>query len=278
MTHIRPRLRAAAAVLTLGALLAGGIGSAYAGKPAHHLSRHASLHLIRAGYLTVGSDTTYPPMESVNPGTGKYVGADVDLAAALAHAMGLKGAQIVNNTFDTIIPALQRHKFDVIMSSMNDTPQRAQVISFVDYMRASEGIVVHTSSTIHANNYSGFCGHSIAVERGTTELDGLNIAAKHCKINIKTYTLDTDAFEAFVSGHAEAYTGDLPVAAYYVKQHRSTMRLAGKPISAGEDYGIGLLKGNHALKTALQRALHKIMKNGLYRQILRTWGVGGAGF
>jgi len=237
-----------------------------------------NLGLIRAGYLTVGSDTTYPPMESTDPNhPGRYVGADIDLAAALAKAMGLKGALIVNNSFDTIIPALQRRKFDVIMSSMSDTPQRAKVIAFVDYMRGDEAILVKKSSSIRGNSYAAVCGQSISVERGTTELDGLTAQSKKCKITIKTFTADTDAYQAFASGHADAYTGDLPVCALYVKKS-SALRLAGKAFSAGGNYGIGLPKSNHALKSALQHALKKIMKSGLYRQILHTWGVSGASF
>ena len=33
--------------------------------------------------LKVGSDTTYPPMETVDPATGQIVGFDVDLVNAI---------------------------------------------------------------------------------------------------------------------------------------------------------------------------------------------------
>jgi polar amino acid transport system substrate-binding protein len=275
---LRSRILAVLAVCSL----ALGAGTANASRVVQHQAQAGNpLHLINAGWLTVGSDTTYPPMEAADPNhPGQFVGADVDLAQALAKAMGLKGAHIVNNTYDTIIPALQRHRFDVIMSSMNDTPARAKVIAFVDYMRASEGILVKTSSSIHANSYSGMCGHTVAVESGTTELDGLNAANKTCKskIDIKQFAKDTDAYNAFASGHAEAYTGDLPVVALYVKNGHGQLRMAGKPFGAGENYGIGLLKGNSALKTALKHALTKIRASGQYARILKHWGVGGAGF
>jgi polar amino acid transport system substrate-binding protein len=237
-----------------------------------------SLHLIRPGYLTVGSDTTYPPMESVDKRTGKYVGADIDLAIALARAMGLRGATIINNSFNTIIPALFRRKFDIIMSSMSDTSARRLKIAFVDYMRGDEAIVVHASSSIHANSYAGVCGLSVSVESATTELDGLNAANQHCakKITIKQFAADTDAFQAFISGHADAYTGDYVVAAQYVKAHPGALRLAGKSFSAGGPYGIGLLKSNPALKAALTRALSKVKANGQYMAILKKWSITGA--
>lgn len=277
---IHRRIRSATVPVLLGFVLAGGMtlpGVHAAGTGASTHKGTASLKLVNAGYLTVGTDASYPPMES---GTvGHYFGADIDLARALAKAMGLKGARIINNAFDTIIPAMAvRHKFDVIMSSMSDTPLRRQTISFVDYMRANEGILVRSSSTVHANSYSGLCGMTVSVQSGTTELDGLHAANAKCakKIGIKVFTQDTAAYQALVSRHADAYTSDLPVVALYVKDGHGAFRLAGKSFGAGGDYGIGLQKNNPGLKVALTRAVSKIRANGQYRRILNKWGVNGA--
>lgn len=273
-----PNKIAIAATLSVGALLsATGIPRVHA---AHHVSRLPSAMVIKAGYLTVGSDTTYPPMESKDPSSLKFVGADVDLANALAHAMGLRGAIIVTNTFDTLIPVMvSRHKFDVIMSSMNDRPDRRKLgVNFVDYMRASESILVKKSSSIHTNNYSGICGHTIAVERGTTEQDGINATNQHCKnkITIKLFAQDSDAYNAFAAGHAEAYSSDYPVIAKYVSSHRGQYRAAGKTFGATGQYGIAIPKTNSALYAAVKRAYHKIRANGQYKQILKRWNVQAA--
>lgn len=274
--HARVKL-AIITALSLAALTFGN-GLVASASTAHHQTAAPRLSLKTSGYLTVGTDATYPPMESNS--SGKIVGADVDLANALARAMGLKGAIMVNHVFDTIIPALLvRHQFDVIMSSMNDTPaRRAEGLDFVDYMRASEAILVRSSSSIHAKSYAGLCGHSVSVERGTTEQDGLNAANKKCKksIDIHVFGADTDAYQAFNSGHVDAYTGDLPVVANYVSLSHGRYRMAGKAFAAGENYGIGFPKAQHAMKTALKNALHKIMRSGKYRHLLQKWHVGGA--
>jgi len=263
--------------LCLGMILTGCGSSGGSGKSG---SSTSNLGLITPGVLTVGSDTSYPPMEYASPGhPGTYIGADVDLAKALAKAMGLKSAKIVSGNFDTLITSLQAKRYDVIMSSMNDTKARAQQVSFVDYMTAREGVLVKKSSSIHGNNYQAFCGDTVSVERGTTELMGLDQADSSCgskKINIQSYPADSDAFQAFNSGHANVYTSDLPVVAYYIKQHPTEFRLAGKAISASANYGIALRKGNNALKHALQKALTKIRSNGTYTKILQKWGVGDA--
>lgn len=257
-----------------------GYGEASIAKVSTHRGAAAALPLVHSGYLTVGSDTTYPPMESKDPSTLKFVGADVDLANALAKAMKLKGAIIVTNTFDTLINVmLSRHKFDIIMSSMNDRPDRRKLgVNFIDYMRASEAIMVKKSSMIHANGYAGVCGHSVSVELGTTEADGLTAANKQCKnrITIKTFATDTEAYTAFASGHSDAYTSDYPVVANYVKLHQSQYREAGAPFGATENYGIAVPKKSTALYHALTAAYHQLRSNGQYRQILRRWGLQGA--
>jgi polar amino acid transport system substrate-binding protein len=270
MVGLKVHARALVVLALSGSAIAWGVGATQAaGKP--------NLHLVQSGYLSVGSDTTYPPMESKDLQHGGYVGADVDLANALAKAMGLKGARIVSTSFDSIIPALQRRNFDVIMSSMNDTPARRKQINFVDYMKlnASEAIVVPKSSSIHGSSYSALCGHSVAVESGTAELADLQTADKSCskKMTIKQYTHDTDAFQALGAGHVDAYTTDLPVALFYLKQH-SDLRFAGKAIGSSAKYGIGVQKSNNALRNALVAALKKIHTNGRYAAILKKYGLG----
>jgi polar amino acid transport system substrate-binding protein len=187
---------------------------------------------------------------------------------------------IVTNTFDTLIPVmLTRHKFDVIMSSMNDRPDRRKLgVNFVDYMRASESILVKKSSSIHANNYAGLCGHIVSVERGTTEQDGITVANKKCKnkITAKLYAQDSDAYNAFAAGHADAYTSDYPVIAQYIRLHPGQYRTAGTAFGATEDYGIAIPKKNTALFTAVKRAYAKIRANGQYKKILKRWDVQGA--
>lgn len=264
------------ALVLVVALSACGGSSSSSNQGSSSTSSH--LTLVKSGYLTVGSDTTYPPMESRDPESQQYVGADIDLAKALAKAMGLKGARIQSASFDSLIPSLQAKRFDVIMSSMNDTPERAKQVAFVDYMTATMGILVKHGSPIKANNFSDLCGRTVSVERGTVEQQDLEAANNSCSSKIQTVvtTADSDAYQAFNSGHAEAYTSDLPVVTYYVQKFPGKFQLAGKAISAHANYGIALNKKDSALKTALRQALAKVRGSGQYTTILKKWGVAGA--
>src|SRR5436309_2737439 len=64
------------------------------------------------GTLTVAADASYAPNEFFGSDGHTIMGMDADLAKALAGVMGLK-ANVVNATFDGIIPGLAAGKYDI---------------------------------------------------------------------------------------------------------------------------------------------------------------------
>src|SRR2546428_13489449 len=78
----------------------------------------------RRGVLVVGMNAAYAPFEYIEQG-GKIVGFDVDLIQILVKELGVK-ARLVDTEWAGVIPALYAGKFDVIISAMTITPQRAK--------------------------------------------------------------------------------------------------------------------------------------------------------
>ena len=97
--------------------------------------------LVKTGVLTVGSDTSFPPFESMNGATAE--GFDVDLANAIAKEMGMT-VNFTSQKFDTLIPQLKAGgTFDVIMSGMTITPERQKEITFsTPYIDSNQSIAV----------------------------------------------------------------------------------------------------------------------------------------
>ena len=77
--------------------------------------------------VRIGTDATYPPFESVDP-SGKIVGWEVEYGNDLCAKMKVTCVW-QNQDWDGIIPALLSGKFDMIVSSMNMTPARAQKVA-----------------------------------------------------------------------------------------------------------------------------------------------------
>jgi polar amino acid transport system substrate-binding protein len=86
--------------------------------------------IVKRGELRVGFEAGYLPFEMADK-NGNFVGFDIDMAKAMADAMGVKFVP-VNTAWDGIIPALVTKKFDIIISGMTVTQQRNLKINFAD--------------------------------------------------------------------------------------------------------------------------------------------------
>ncbi len=223
-----------------------------------------------AGTITVASDATYPPLESIDKDGKTVVGADADLAAALAAVMGLK-AKVVNQTFDSIIPGLQAGKYGLGISSFTDTKEREKVVDFVTYLTAGTSFYVKTSGGPNIQTLADLCGHTVAVEKGTTQQTDATAQSKKCKVTVSVFPDQTGANQALHSGRADVVMADTPPAAFAVNSSDGAFKLSG-PSYANAPYGIAIPKGN-GMAAPVLAALKVLMANGRYTAILKKWGL-----
>jgi polar amino acid transport system substrate-binding protein len=228
------------------------------------------------GTLTIAVDATYPPNEFIGSNGKTITGWDVKLGQDLGKVMGLDW-KFVKASFDTIIPGLQSGKYDVGMSSFTDTKEREKVVDFVTYFSAGTSFYVKAQGGPTINSLADLCGHSVGVERGTTQADDSTAQNTKCKsagkpgVSVHVYPDQNAANLAISSGRQQVGMADSPVAAYIVKKSNGQFNLTGKPYNTAP-YGIALPKGNGMTKPVLD-ALKELMSNGKYTTILKKWGV-----
>jgi polar amino acid transport system substrate-binding protein len=228
------------------------------------------------GTLTVASDATYAPNEFIGSDGKTVEGMDADLMKALGEVMGLK-VNIVNATFDTIIPGLAAGKYDVGASSFTDTKEREKTVDFVDYFTAGVSFYAKSSANPTVKGLADLCGTTVAVEKGTTEQEESTEQSGTCTkegkqaVKVLTYPTQNGANLAISSGRAELGMADSPVAAYQVKQSEGTFKLVGETYGAAP-YGLAIPKNSGMTKPILA-ALKVLISNGTYMSILTKWGV-----
>lgn len=83
-----------------------------------------------AGVLRVAMAESLP-MQFKDPAAGTWQGYNVDMANDLAEVMGVK-LEIVDATWQTLIPGLMAGQYDIIMVDMWATPERAMTVLFTD--------------------------------------------------------------------------------------------------------------------------------------------------
>ena len=228
------------------------------------------------GTLTVAADATYPPNEFIASNGHTVVGMDADLAKALTSVMGLK-AKVVNATFDSIIPGLASHKYDLGMSSFTDTKERQKTVDFVTYFSAGTSFFVKAQGGPAIGSLAALCGHRVAVEKGTTQAADATAQSRKCRaagkppVNVLVFPDQNGANLALSSGRAEVGMADSPVAAYQVKRSNGQFKVVGRPYGTAP-YGIAIPKGDGMAKPVLA-ALKVLMANGSYKAILGRWGI-----
>ncbi|WP_393060426.1 ABC transporter substrate-binding protein [Streptomyces sp. LN549] len=240
------------------------------------------------GVIKVGSDIAYPPVEFKDD-SGKVVGIDPDLAAALGKELGVE-FQFENGTFDTLVTGLRAKRYNLVMSAMTDSKERQEGIDpetgkkvgegvdFIDYFTAGVSIYTKKGDDQGIKTWADLCGKKIAVQRNTVSNDLAKAESKKCtggkKIAIEAFDNDLEAQTRLRSGGADAGSSDFPVAAYAVKTSGGgkDFQIVGDQVEAAP-YGIAVAKGNDELTAAVKAAMDAIIKSGEYEKIIAKWGV-----
>ncbi|WP_369132618.1 ABC transporter substrate-binding protein [Modestobacter sp. I12A-02662] len=230
------------------------------------------------GVITVGTDSTYAPSEFLAEDGSTIVGFDVDLFSLVAAKLGLE-AEFQTAPFDSIIAGVGSGRYEVGVSSFTINPDRLAQATMISYFNAG------TQWATKAGNPEGVdpddaCGLSIAVQRGTVQVDDITARSEACEaagdpaITIDQYEGQDQATAAVVSGKDVAVLADSPVMAYAVQQTNGQLELLGDVYDAAP-YGYVVPQDQTDFAQALADAVTALVEDGSYQQVLENWGVEG---
>jgi polar amino acid transport system substrate-binding protein len=224
------------------------------------------------GTLTVASEAQYAPNEFIAADGHTVIGMDPDLVSAIAAVMGLK-TNVVNSTFEAIIPGLAAGRYDIGASSFTDTKEREKTVDFVTYLSVGQAFLTKANGGPKPNTLAELCGLSVSVEKGTVEFEEAEKQNKKCKaagkpIKLLVFPGQNDANLALSSGRAEVDYADSPIIAYQVRKLGVSVRSG--PTFGTAPYGLALPK-NSGLAKPVHEALKVLIANGTYTSILKKW-------
>ncbi len=232
-----------------------------------------------SGVLKIGSDPTYAPFEYFDTDNKTMIGWDVDMGDAIAAVLGLK-ADHMAATFDTILPGLTSHRYDLGMSAFSVTPERQKAVDFVPYMASGTGVAVSPGNPLKlAVTGLSLCGHKVAAQKGSIQsIDLLPQLSKGCTdagktaIDAQNFPTQTDANLALTSGRVSAVVADSLSLAYQGKLADGRFELAEGPDHDPAPMGTALNKGSELLP-AVQAATKVVVESPAYAAINAKWGI-----
>jgi polar amino acid transport system substrate-binding protein len=230
----------------------------------------STLTTIKAGVLTMCSDSPYPPFEFEDPSTPTgYTGFDVDIMNAIADKIGLSLA-VVDTDFNALQSgvALAAGNCDIGGSAITITADRQAQLDFSDpYYDSLQSLLVKKDSGI--TTLADLKGKKIGVQTGTT---GESYANSHAPSPdmIVSFPSDGEMWPALQGGQVDALLQDFPVNNQHVKDNSNYVIV--EKYQTDEQYGFALAKGkNPALLQAVNDALAAMRSDGTYQTIYNQY-------
>lgn len=165
--------------------------------------------------LRVGIAANYPPLAYKRG--GKLIGMEVDFAKNLAQELNKK-IEIVETSWQDLIPTLQSGQIDIIMAGMSITPERRQKVAFTNsFMSVSQMLLVRKRELGQfrkpGNNYYINAHFKIGVVKDTT---GEKLVHKHLpNYRVKTYKNIDNAIQDLRQGLIDCFLHDSPTIWHY---------------------------------------------------------------
>src|SRR5467141_2109420 len=196
----------------------------------------------------------------------QYIGYEKEMVDALAAAMGRK-PEFVPSDWETLVSALQRGSFDVIVNGLEPTGDRAKQIQFSKpyYIFQLALTVRNSEQQIHS---LADCRNRVVGTLGNTAASRL---LQKEGVPFKGYADPVAAYRDLELKRIDAVLMDVPAEVFYVSKS-ATLKRSTKPFFRGT-YNIGLRKGDDALKAEVDAGIDKIIRDGTLEQILRKWNL-----
>ncbi|QFS88360.1 MULTISPECIES: transporter substrate-binding domain-containing protein [unclassified Marinobacter] len=218
--------------------------------------------------LRIAFDIPYEPFEYRDE-NGELTGFEVELATAMCEELNAN-CEFVIQAWDGMIPGLLARKFDLIMSSMSITPERAERVLFSEpYYITPGGWFGPDSFNTDVTDMDAMKGKNIGVQRGTT-MDTYVTENMGGVVSIKRYTTAEDMVLDLEGNRLDAVFVDYPVGEQTIL-NREGYKEVGEPVKLGDGVGVAMRKRDTQLATDINAALKKLKEDGTYDAIMEKY-------
>ena len=214
----------------------------------------------------------YPPFTSPDA-SGKWSGWEIDIMNAVCKAENMD-CKVTPVAWDGIIPSLTSGQIDAIMSSMSITAEREKSIDFSDKYYNTPTIVIAPKGSDLKPTDASLKGKILGVQVST--IHQAYAQAHFPDAQIKTYQTQDEANQDLVAGRVDAVQADSIALDAFLKSDagsccESIGAVPDDPTILGKGVGVGVRKGDDALKAKFNAGIKKIREDGEYEKISKPY-------
>lgn len=216
------------------------------------------------------TDTAFKPFEYTDD-SGKLVGIDVDIVAAIAEDQGFK-YEIKSIGWDASIAACQAGQADGMIAGASITDERKSSgwIFSDGYYDANQSMAVAENSDI--TGFDGLKGKSVAVKTASMSADYAESLKDQYGFEITYFEDSPTMYQAVVGGQVAACFDDTPIMASNIKDTGLGMKIVDGTGNDPAEYGFAIFdSGKQELVDMFNAGLKDIKANGKYDEIIATY-------
>ncbi len=227
---------------------------------------------LKGREVKIGSDTTYPPFETVDEKTKAIVGFDPDLMDEICRRANCK-AKFTTTAWDGIFVALAQGQFDAVVSGVTITEERRKTVEFSEpYLRYGQVVLVRADESA-ITGLDSLSAKNVAVQTGTTNDEKATALQKDKKVaDVKRYETFALAVKALTNKDVDAVIIDSYAADGFIGVEPGKLKKVGDPFTS-EALGIAIKQGDAALKQAFDAALVSMKTDGTLDRLYKKWFV-----
>jgi polar amino acid transport system substrate-binding protein len=226
--------------------------------------------ILQRGELVVGMAGSMPPLNMTTK-EGELIGYEVDLARAMATAMGVR-AKLEVIPFSELLPALQSGKIDLILSNMTITPGRNLKVAFVGpYFTSGKAFMTKIKTIAMADEASDIDvkNTKLVVLKGSTSQAFVEKYIPDATlVTAKDYD---EAVDMVLQDKVHAMVADYPICVVSVFRYPNKGLLSVITTLTYEPIGVGVPAGDPLLVNWVENFMGIAEETGLLEELKEKW-------
>lgn len=221
------------------------------------------------GKLMMSTNAEFEPFEYKDG--GEVVGIDIEISQKIADAIGVE-LEVTDIAFDSLIPALQSGKADIVAAGMTADDDRRKNVDFSEsYFNASQAIIVTVDSEIAGPE--DLEGKTVGVQLGTT-------GDKYCTNEkgdneytvgeVRRYSKGMEAVSDLMAGRIDAVVIDNFPAQKFVENNADAIKVLDTALTE-EEYAIAVPKGSTELLDKVNEVIGEMKESGELDEIVSKY-------
>ena len=219
-----------------------------------------------SGKLVVGTEAQYAPYEFKDL-NANFAGCDMWLAQQIADHLGVE-LEVVDMSFDGIIPAVKSGQVDLGIAAFTKTPERAEEIDFSDlYEKSAQLLIVKAGNADLYSTKESLAGQKVGAQKGTIQSQLIQSALPDSEL------FELEKYPALAlevqNGNIAGLVVDQAVGEALVATSNGALEVSNFEFSAEEaSFGksVVIAKGNEDLVEAVNEVINKVTADGSYQQ------------